>query len=83
MRAVLRVSCLLDLSVLVSGIAGMLLELDGLLILAGVLLVLSVIHALLRFRCPFCRKFVGLGNYAPGRFCPFCGTELDNPSEQQ
>lgn len=34
--------------------------------------------ALLEFalsRCPFCRRYVPL--YAPGRFCPYCGGELN------
>ena len=36
--------------------------------LAGVLLEFVLI------RCPFCHRYVAL--YAPGKFCPHCGTEM-------
>ena len=48
-----------------------------LLLPAGAILAAGLVYALVRFRCPFCRRFVGIGNYAPGRCCPFCGADLE------
>lgn len=47
-----------------------LLYIPGILIFfAGILLEFILI------RCPFCHRYVAL--YAPGKFCPHCGAELE------
>ena len=77
MRRTLFVSYIIDLAAISIGIAGVLWDLPGLLILAGGVLAAGILYVLAQFRCPFCHKFVGMGNYAPGRCCPFCGAELE------
>ena len=77
MRRTLFVSYIIDLAAIAIGVAGVLRDLPGLLVLAGLVLAAGILFALAQFRCPFCHKFVGMGSYAPGRCCPFCGAELE------
>lgn len=78
MRRTLLISYAIDLAAVAVGIAGVLWSLPWLLVLAGLVLAAGILYALAQFRCPFCHKFVGMGNYAPGRCCPFCGAELED-----
>ena len=76
MRRIRTVSLLLDGLAIVSGLCGILLERLWLLFLAAALMAAGLLYTLLRFRCPFCHRFVGIGNYRPHGFCPFCGSAL-------
>ena len=78
MRRTLLISYAIDLTAIAIGIAGVLQNLPGLLVLAGLVLAAGIFYAVAQFRCPFCHKFVGIGNYAPSRCCPFCGAELED-----
>lgn len=80
MRRTLLVSYAIDLSAIAIGAAGVFRGQLWLLVLAGAVLAAGIFYALARFRCPFCHQFVGIGHYSPGRCCPFCGTQLDEPA---
>ena len=67
MRRIRTVSLLLDGLAIVSGLCGILLERLWLLFLAAALMAAGLLYTLLRFRCPFCHRFVGIGNYRPPR----------------
>ena len=69
MRRIRTVSLLLDGLAIVSGLCGILLERLWLLFLAAALMAAGLLYTLLRFRCPFCHRFVGIGNYRPHGFC--------------
>ena len=77
MRRIRTVSLLLDGLAIVSGLCGILLERLWLLFLAAALMAAGLLYTLLRFRCPFCHRFVGINNYRPHGFCPFCGSALE------
>ena len=77
MRCIRIVSLLLDGMAIASGLCGILSERLWPLFLAAVLMAASLLYTLLRFRCPFCHRFVGIGNYRPHGFCPFCGSALE------
>ena len=77
MRRTLYLSYAIDLCAVAIGAAGVCHGALWPLILAGGVLAAGILFALARFRCPFCHKFVGICNYAPGRCCPFCGGELE------
>ena len=77
MRHTLMTAIGMDLCAALLGLFAVLVPIPWLLLPAGAILAAGLVYALVRFRCPFCRRFVGIGNYAPGRCCPFCGADLE------
>lgn len=48
----------------------------SLLYIPGILIFFAgILLDFLLIRCPFCHRYVAL--YAPGKFCPHCGGELE------
>ena len=78
MRHTIRIAIGIDLCAVLLGLCGVLIPVPWLLLPAGAMLAAGLVYALIRFRCPFCRRFVGIGNFAPGRYCPFCGAALED-----
>ncbi len=53
-------------------------SLGAVFILAGAVIVfISIIIALVKIRCPFCKHYLGMLYDSKRTFCPYCGAELD------
>ena len=46
----------------------------------GIVVFSSIVLALCKLRCPFCRRFLGLLSAGKMSFCPHCGAPLEEKS---
>ncbi len=77
MRRNLRILSILDLSAIAAFSAGYWIDSAPLMGVGLALFVAGLVFGLVRFRCPFCHRFVGIAGYLPGRFCSHCGALLE------